>query len=70
GRLVAPDEGAHPDTETDEVAYDVGINGGAASAEEAAAHITADNFSQPGHDPIPPDDPLLYPRLRRRHPQG
>jgi Family of unknown function (DUF5709) len=40
GRLVAPDEGAHPDTEDNSVAYDVGIDGGAASAEEAAVHIT------------------------------
>ncbi|MFL6114318.1 MAG: DUF5709 domain-containing protein [Catenulispora sp.] len=39
GRLVAPDEGAHPDEETDLVARDVGIDGGAASAEEAAVHI-------------------------------
>jgi hypothetical protein len=39
GRLVAPDEGAHEDTEKDEVAYDAGIDGGAASAEEAAMHI-------------------------------
>jgi|SRR4051794_14326880 hypothetical protein len=39
GRLVAPDEGAHPDEETDLVARDVGIDGGAASAEEAAVHV-------------------------------
>ena len=39
GRLVAPDEGAHPDTESDLVAYDVGIDAGAASAEEAAMHV-------------------------------
>jgi hypothetical protein len=39
GRLVAPDEGAHPDTEKDLVALDVGIDGGAASAEEAAMHV-------------------------------
>src|SRR5499427_935742 len=36
GRLVAEDEGAHPDTEADLVAHDTGIDGGAASAEEAA----------------------------------
>jgi hypothetical protein len=42
GRLVAPDEGAHPDRETDLVAEDVGIDGGAASAEEAAMHVVAD----------------------------
>jgi len=39
GRLVEPDEGAHPDEEKDMVAYDAGISGGAASAEEAAVHI-------------------------------
>ncbi|MER6562504.1 DUF5709 domain-containing protein [Streptomyces sp. NPDC001027] len=39
GRLVAPDEGAHPDAVKEEIAEDVGIDGGAASAEEAAVHI-------------------------------
>jgi len=39
GRLVSPDEGAHGDLEKDEVAEDVGIDGGAASAEEAAVHV-------------------------------
>jgi len=39
GRLVAEDEGAHPDTEADLVARDAGIDGGAASAEEAAVHV-------------------------------
>jgi len=42
GRLVAPDEGAHPDREHDAVASDVGIDGGAASAEEAAVHVVDD----------------------------
>jgi hypothetical protein len=42
GRLVAEDEGAHPDTEPDLVARDVGIDGGAASAEEAAVHVQDD----------------------------
>ena len=40
GRLVAEDEGSHPDLEQDLVARDVGIDGGAASAEEAAVHVT------------------------------
>ena len=40
GRLVAVDEGAHPDAEPDLVARDVGIDAGAASAEEAAVHTT------------------------------
>ncbi|GHE02902.1 DUF5709 domain-containing protein [Streptomyces alanosinicus] len=39
GRLVAPDEGAHEDDEAALVATDVGIDGAAASAEEAAMHI-------------------------------
>ncbi|MEU3511897.1 DUF5709 domain-containing protein [Streptomyces longwoodensis] len=39
GRLVAPDEGAHPDETKEEVAQDVGIDAGAAGAEEAAVHI-------------------------------
>lgn len=39
GRLVAPDEGAHENAEKDMVASDVGIDGGAASAEEAAMHV-------------------------------
>ena len=43
GRLVAEDEGAHPDAEEDLVARDVGIDGGAASAEEAAIHVVEDD---------------------------
>lgn len=39
GRLVGPDEGVGPDEEADLVARDVGIDGGAATAEEAAVHI-------------------------------
>jgi hypothetical protein len=39
GRLVAEDEGTHEDTEKDMVAQDVGVDGAAASAEEAAVHI-------------------------------
>jgi hypothetical protein len=39
GRLVAPDEGAHPDETKEEIAEDVGIDGGAAGAEEAAVHV-------------------------------
>lgn len=38
GRLVAEDEGAHPDRESDLIARDVGIAGAGASAEEAAMH--------------------------------
>ena len=43
GRLVAEDEGAHPDDEEDLVARDVGVDGGAASAEEAAVHVVEDD---------------------------
>ena len=43
GRLVAADEGAHPDDEADLVARDTGIDGGAATAEEAAMHIVDDD---------------------------
>jgi hypothetical protein len=43
GRLVAEDEGAHPDEEEDLVARDVGIDGGAASAEEAAVHVVEED---------------------------
>jgi hypothetical protein len=39
GRLVAPDEGAHPVEEKDEIATDAGPAGYASSAEEAAVHI-------------------------------
>jgi len=39
GRLVAPDHGFGEDAEAELVADDVGISGGAASAEEAAVHI-------------------------------
>jgi hypothetical protein len=40
GRLVDPDEGSLADLEADEFASDVGIDGGGASAEEAAVHVT------------------------------
>jgi hypothetical protein len=42
GRLVAEDEGFGPDEEADAVASDVGIDGGGASAEEAAIHVVDD----------------------------
>ena len=41
GRLVTPDEGVHEDVDPEAVADDVGIDGGAASAEEAAMHEQA-----------------------------
>ncbi|HWT47065.1 MAG TPA: DUF5709 domain-containing protein [Mycobacterium sp.] len=42
GRLVAPNYGFGEDAESEMVAEDVGISGGAASAEEAAVHIIED----------------------------
>lgn len=42
GRLVAPDEGRGQEQDKDEVAFDVGIDGAAASAEEAAVHLVDD----------------------------
>ncbi|MFE6746430.1 DUF5709 domain-containing protein [Kitasatospora purpeofusca] len=46
GRLVAPGEGTRPATEKGLFASDVGIDGGAAGAEEAAVHVV----------PAPPED--------------
>jgi hypothetical protein len=43
GRLVDPNEGIGPDLESDLVGTDVGIDGAAASAEEAAVHIVSDD---------------------------
>lgn len=43
GRLVDPDEGLGEDTEKDLVGFDVGIDGAAASAEEAAVHVIPDD---------------------------
>ena len=42
GRLVDPDGGIGEDTEKDLVGEDVGIDGAASSAEEAAVHIVED----------------------------
>ena len=43
GRLVAEDEGAHAASEEDLVARDVGVDSGAATAEEAAVHVVEDD---------------------------
>ena len=45
---MAEDEGAHPDREPDLVARDVGIDGGAAGAEEAAVHLTDEDEDEIG----------------------
>ncbi|MEN8706099.1 MAG: DUF5709 domain-containing protein [Nocardioides marinisabuli] len=42
GRLVDPDEGLAEDVEAELVGDDVGIDGAAASAEEAAVHVIGD----------------------------
>ena len=55
GRLVAPDEGAHDHDEADLIATDVGIDAGAASAEEAAVHVL-DSGSQDTSDEHPDTD--------------
>jgi hypothetical protein len=39
GRLIAPDEGAGEDEDSEPYADDVGIDGAGASAEEAAMHV-------------------------------
>ncbi|QKE83808.1 DUF5709 domain-containing protein [Arthrobacter sp. NEB 688] len=46
GRLVAPDEGLAEDDEKDLVGDDVGIDGAAASAEEAAMHVVDEETSE------------------------
>ena len=42
GRLVAPDQGAHEDEDSEMFADDAGIDGAGASAEEAAMHVVDD----------------------------
>jgi hypothetical protein len=44
GRLVDPNLGIGPDVDKDLVGTDVGIDGAAASAEEAAVHIVPDEY--------------------------
>jgi len=46
GRLVEPDEGVRDDDENEMVARDVGIDGAAASAEEAAIHVVPDEWEE------------------------
>jgi hypothetical protein len=42
GRLVASDEGGGPDDDDELFAVDVGVDGAAASAEEAAVHVVSE----------------------------
>lgn len=46
GRLVSPDEGAHGDDDDEMFARDEGVDGGAASAEEAAMHVIDDRSDE------------------------
>ena len=46
GRLVAPDEGVHTDTEPLAYAEDVGIDGAGAGAEVAAVHVIVEDQVQ------------------------
>ena len=46
GRLVDTDQGGGEDQEKDLVGDDVGIDDGAASAEEAAVHIVEDEYDE------------------------
>ncbi|MFG2357874.1 DUF5709 domain-containing protein [Streptomyces sp. NPDC048521] len=43
GRLVAPDEGLPTNARTGLAAWDVGLDGAGASAEEAAMHLTSES---------------------------
>lgn len=51
GRLVADDAGFGEDEQAEAVAWDVGIDGGGASAEEAAMHVV-DDPDGPGDGPL------------------
>lgn len=48
GRLVQPDEGWGVDSDSQELARDIGIDGAGASAEEAAMHFTREPEPEPG----------------------
>ena len=52
GRLVAPDEGVGIDSEKDLIGSEVGIDGGAASAEEAAVHVIDDDADETVDDAL------------------
>ena len=45
GRLLASDQGGLPDIDDELYAVDIGIDGGGASAEEAAVHLVAEDGS-------------------------
>jgi hypothetical protein len=59
GRLVAPDEGSGEDSESNEVARDIGIDGAGASAEEAAMHVMESEDgpeTEPAYDLLDQDE--------------
>jgi hypothetical protein len=60
---VAPDEGVRTDTTKETVGDEVGVDGGAAGAEEAAVHVVED-------DTVLPDSPDYpgYLQERERRP--
>ena len=66
GRLVDPDGGVEWDTEKDLVGRDVGIDGGAASAEEAAVHVVEDDDTDELYDEALDED--LEEALREEEP--
>jgi hypothetical protein len=51
GRLLAADEGSHPTSDPTYFVRDVGIDGGAAGAEEAAVHVIEDDDLILAEDP-------------------
>jgi uncharacterized protein DUF5709 len=59
GRLSGADQGAALDNTDDITAVDVGIDGGAASAEEAAVHVSTDPASGVEYEPSLADLPEL-----------
>lgn len=66
GRLSGADQGAALENTDDITAVDVGIDGGAASAEEAAVHVSADPASGIEYEPPLADLPeLVDPEVER-----
>jgi hypothetical protein len=59
GRLSGGDQGAALETTDDMEAVDVGIDGGAASAEEAAVHVSTDPTAGGEYEPSLADVPEL-----------
>ncbi|WP_019546469.1 DUF5709 domain-containing protein [Streptomyces sulphureus] len=47
GRLLAGDEGTHPVDDPEQLAWDEGVDAGAAGAEEAAVHVLKDEDEKP-----------------------